>query len=259
MDSLTSSRAHFLALCIALLLAGCGGGSSPSPAKLAQSLSSSIETANYIFRYSPGDSVDSSRQEKYFTWAIATLGVQPTQKVNYYKYLDRNQMQSLTGQATNGWADPANYAVHSIWSWDNHEVIHVYTAAIGRPSDYFNEGIAVAMETDPSSNDLVPRWSGTPLHTLARNMMSSGRLSAVTSMCETSTFRAVSDDNSSYPEAGSFVEFLIEQYGMTRVQTFFRISSRDDSLPTITSKFQQAFGVSISDADSAWRSFLAKQ
>jgi hypothetical protein len=80
----------------------------------------------------------------------------------------------------------------------------------------------------------------------------------VQDISETSTFRAITDDNTSYPEAGSFVEFLIEQYGMARVKSFFASSTRDDPRSTIATKFQQAFGVSITDADAAWRAFLSK-
>lgn len=40
--------------------------------------------------------------------------------------------------------------LHTIWPFDNHEVVPVLTAPIGRPSDFFNEGIAVSFQTDPA-------------------------------------------------------------------------------------------------------------
>jgi hypothetical protein len=43
------------------------------------------------------------------------------------------------------------------------------------------------------------------------------------------------------------------------VKDFFRASTRDDSRSTINTKFQQAFGVSVAEADQAWRAFLATQ
>ena len=258
--SMRNSAWRVAAVLTLFLFTACGGSApgSPSPQALSQSLPQTITTAHFVFHYQSGDSVDSARQEQYYAWAAATLGIDPAQKVDYYKYLDRSRMQAITGRDTNGWADPPVFAVHTIWTWDNHETVHVYTALIGRPSDYFNEGIAVAMETDPANHDLVPRWSNTPLHTLAKGFMQTNRLSFVQDVDDTDTFRKL-DESVSYPMAGSFVEFLIERYGMAKVKDFFRASTRDDSRSTINTKFQQAFGVSVADADQAWRTFLATQ
>ena len=259
-SDMTNSARSTAAILLMFMFAGCGGSSpsSPSPQQLSQSLPTTTTTAHFVFHFQSGDTVDTSRQEQYYVWAVATLGVDPTQKIDYYKYFDRSRMIAITGRDTNGWADPSVFAVHTIWPWDNHETVHVYTALFGRPSDYFNEGIAVAMETDPANNDLVPRWSGTPLHALAKGFMQANRLSFVQDICDTDSFRKL-DDSVSYPAAGSFVEFLIERYGMTRVKNFFTSSTRDDSRTTIHTKFQQAFGISVADADQAWRSFLATQ
>ena len=68
-----------------------------------------------------------------------TAGISLDRRITYYKYRDRSHMSSVTGQVTNGWADPPAFAIHTIWPWDNHEVVHVMTALIGRQPDFFNE------------------------------------------------------------------------------------------------------------------------
>ena len=91
-------------------------------------------------------------------------------------------MQQMTAKVTNGWADPATFAVHPIWPWDNHEVVHVITALFGRPSDFFNEGIAVAMSVDQNG-----RWES------ALTFRSHGELPRLSDMVETDAFRRLDD------------------------------------------------------------------
>src|SRR5689334_21149716 len=110
MPSVSSNLRFLRTACVALMFVfvGCGGSgpSSPSPQQLSQSLPNTITTAHFNFHYQNGDTVDTARQESYYVWAVATLGVDPPQKVDYYKYLDRNRMIAITGRDTNGWADP---------------------------------------------------------------------------------------------------------------------------------------------------------
>ena len=102
-------------------------------------------------------------------------------------------MQQMTAKVTNGWADPATFAVHSIWPWDNHEVVHVITALFGRPSDFFNEGIAVAMSVDPQNGRWESMWQSQPSHTWARTFRSHGELPRLSDIVETDAFRRLDD------------------------------------------------------------------
>ena len=47
---------------------------------------------------------------------------------------------------------------------------------IGRPSDFFNEGIAVAFQTDPYNGDYVPRHKGMPVHYWGKKYKDEGTL-----------------------------------------------------------------------------------
>jgi hypothetical protein len=72
----------------------------------------------------------------------------------------------------------------------------------------------------------------------------------------TTAFRAVADSVLSYREAGSFMRFTIDRYGIERVLEFFRISSRTDSVAVIKERFQSAFGVSMDDVEREWLAML---
>jgi len=59
----------------------------------------------------------------------------------------------------------------------------------------------------------VAKWSGTPVHDLARRFRAQGQLLSIPSIAETAAFRA-RDEGVTYPEAGSFVRFLIDSEGI---------------------------------------------
>jgi hypothetical protein len=254
-------------LTLIALLVSCGGSASPtspsplgspSPQVLAQALPLSQDSANFTYHYSAGDSVDPQHEEAWFAWAATHLGVNSPQKIQYYKYTSTIQMQQITGMSANGWADPPNFSVHTIFAWQGHEVVHVLTALVGRPSDFFNEGIAVSMQVDPYASDpTLALWNGQRLDAIARAALAQGRLPHVQNMADTSSFRAIPDTDG-YPWAGSFLQLLVTNYGMTRTLDFFRgDGGRDESLSTIMSRFEQVYGISLSDADQNWRGYLS--
>lgn len=236
---------------------GCGDRNPLSPTSV---LGERRESASFSYRFSTGDSVDPERQEAHHAWAVALLGVSLAQKIDYNKYLSRAQMGQATGNGnTNGFADSARFAVHTLWAWDNHEPVHVYTALIGRPSDFFNEGIAVAFQTDPAANDFESRFNGLHVHDAARDYRRQGRLLPLDQIVETSGFRAVSDATLSYREAGSFVRLLIDRDGLETVKAFFRTGNVGDSRPVIGERFHAVFGRSLAATEAEWHEFLDRR
>jgi hypothetical protein len=76
-------------------VAGCGGSSGPAaPSQPALPVAS--ESASFRYHYATGDAVDAGWQEAYHAWAVATLGVQIPQKIDYYKYRSRQDMGGLS-------------------------------------------------------------------------------------------------------------------------------------------------------------------
>jgi len=250
------SRGFLCGLTLAAFTA-CGGSSGPTaPSQPALPVAS--ESASFRYHYVAGDSVDANWQETYHAWATARLGLQMPQKIEYYKYRTRQEMGDHTGNYnTNAFAEPARFEIHTLWSTDNHEVVHVYTALVGRPSDFFNEGIAVAFQTNPAAGNYESVFNGEQVHQACRQYLQSGTLVVpLDRVVRTSDFRAIADQVLSYREAGSFVRFVIDRHGILRTLEFFRISGRDDSLATFKERFLIAFGETMDAAESAWMTML---
>jgi hypothetical protein len=221
-------------------------------------LDHSLASTHYVYYMARGDVVDTTWQERYYAWLTASLGVTPAAKLEYHKYRDRTHLRALTGRNTNGFADPGTVRFHTIWPMDNHEGVHTLVILyMGHPPALFNEGIAVAHQTDPSRNDYTPRWNGEPLHTIARRLDASGRLPASGSLL-TSTGFAAQDPEITYPVSGSFVRYLLDQYGLARMRTFLAGSSFSDSdLRTVT-RFIGAYGKTVDEAWTEWRAWLRR-
>jgi hypothetical protein len=243
---------------VAAMLTAAACDDSPTAPTATTPLPLQRETASMRYYYEPGDTIDVEWQEIYGAWALGRLGVQPPQQVEYRKYLSRDAMGRHTGNFnTNGYAEPERWRFHAIWPRDNHELVHVYTALIGRPSDFFNEGIAVSFQTDPARGDFAVRFNGEVVHDASRRYLLAGSLPLPLSRAVTTDgFRAIQDSTLSYRMAGSLVLYLTERFGLPAVLNFFRGTSRDESLTTIRNRMQTTFGVSLDDAEQAWLSML---
>lgn len=218
-------------------------------------LSITLETANFIFHYSLGDYIYSDRQEAFGSWAISLLGVNIPKKIDYYKYKDYDQMRRIWGTSGVAWADTGTLSIHHYSSWDNHECVHLLTYLIGRPPDLFNEGIAVGLSTDPYNGDFEGRWYGMSVHYWGKRFKDEGTLIPLNDLLESNDFRGY-EPGITYPESGSFVRFLIDTYGLSKMKSIFQTVNRGDSKDEIKQKFQSIYGFSIDQAEAAWLLFL---
>ena len=246
-------------LCSALALGALACGSPTAPAAPAQTaLGRQIETADFTFRFSADDSVDVTWQEAYHQWAVAALGVAVPRRIVYNKYLNRAHMGAQTGNGnTNAYADPDRFEIHTIWSRDNHEVVHLYSLAWGRPTALWTEGLAVAYQVDPVAGDFEPRWSRIPLHEHARQFLAQGRLIPLADLLTTRGFRQF-DPNVTYPQAGSFMRFLIQTCGLEGVRRLYATGHGDDDAASVRTSFGGACGRTVDEAEMAWREMLAR-
>ena len=239
-----------------LAAAGCGGSSPSSPSRTP--LPVVAETEHYVFHAASAGSVDTARQEVYHRWAVGRLGVQPPRKIGYYKYTSRQDMGDHTGKYnTNGYADASAFEIHTLFSSDNHEVVHLYMSLIGDAPGLFSEGIAVAFSTNPSAGDFDSKFDGVEVHAAARTYLETGQLVLpLDRILDNASFRDIPDSVLSYSEAGSFVRFLIDRYGLDRVLALFPGGSYTDSAAAVRSRFEAAFGVTVAQAEAAWLEML---
>lgn len=254
-------RIHEIRICTVLLLISalfysCKKAIIPTlPINYDSYFTECLETQNFIFHYDSGDYVQPQRQEVFHEWATTQLGVICPKKIDYYKYRDRYHIKKITGIYGDGWTDPDNFAVHVVIPYDHHECVHLYTSLIGRPTQFFNEGIAVAFQTDPYNNDFEAKWWGKPVHYWAKKFKNEGTLISLDNILETDNFESY-DSSITYPESGSFARFMIDNYGLDKMKSFFRVGNWKDSKAVIKRNFQSVYEFSINRAEEEWLKFL---
>ncbi|MGB6362412.1 MAG: hypothetical protein WBG64_07055 [Thermoanaerobaculia bacterium] len=212
-----------------------------------------VETADITYHLAEGDVVDAEYQQAFHDWGTSYLGVSLPQRLHYYKYLDNAHARALSGQP-GSWADIENYTIHSVEQRQGHETIHVYSFVIGWPSDYFTEGIAVALDLNPFTGGEVGFFGG-PVHVLCRDWLERGELFPIRDIVGSDNFRS-GRWTYTYPQAGSFVQFLIEDYGLHRLKSLFQAVDEYDSTGSIMSTFESIYGLSLEEAERRWHEFL---
>jgi hypothetical protein len=236
-------------------VATCGDDpSSTAPSRVHRPLTEQLDTADITFYFAEGDSVNAEYQQAFHDWAVPYLGVILPQRLRYYKYFGNDHMRALTGQPYGSWADIERYSIHSVERQQGHEAIHVYTFVIGWPSDYFTEGIAVALDLNPFTGEEVP-FFGAPVHTLCRNWLEEGNLYRIEDIVASDAFLS-GQWTSTYPQSGSFVQFMIAEFGVGPLKSLFRAVGEYDSTETILSTFESIYGLPLEEAEHLWHEFL---
>jgi hypothetical protein len=235
------------------LLSGCY----PDDIQIEHVLTQTEVSEHFVFHYAPGDRVDAPRVEAFYAWIAERLSVDLEKPVQFFKFENNEQKRFLTGSGGNGHADPATNSVYTIWTWDNHEVTHLFSHRLGTPTAFLNEGLAVANQVDPLNNGFTPMWGLLSVHGCAADLFAAGELSSWASVGESEPFRKA-DPHYTYPSAGSFVEHLTQQYGIESVLQLFSGARYHDSLSTTSARFQRVYGFSLETAEQDWHAFLAQ-
>ena len=217
----TGNLLHLLILgLVAVASASCGDESTPTSTEDGRLLAHRLDTEDITFYMAPGDTVNAAYQQTFHEWAVPYLGIVMPQRLRYLKYFDNAHMRELTGQTYGSWADVEQYTVHSVERQQGHEAIHCYSRVIGWPSDFFTEGIAVALDINPTTGDEV-EFFGAPAHTLCRGWLSEGSLYPLRDIVENDGFWS-KRWTQTYPQAGSFTQFLIAEFGLGTWKDLFR-------------------------------------
>ncbi len=168
------------------------------------------------------------------------------QPITIYVYGDVASKKRLTGAGKTLIGDPINREVHMLpAAFPNtilkHELTHVLAGAFGiarlglARTPGLMEGLAVALEG----------WQGKfSTHQWAKAVMERERPPDVKEVMQGLKFYQF-PMKQSYSVAGSFVEFLLQRYGLDRFKEVYR-----------TGRFQRVYQLEIHELISQWRSWL---
>ena len=94
------------------------------------------------------------------------------------------------------------------------------------------------------------------LHAIARELAVAGRLPDLEAVIETEGFARM-DPEVSYPMAGSFVSFLLDEAGLPPFKSLARSSHHQDPVAKIREDFESAYGGPIDEWWARWLKLLS--
>lgn len=252
MKTLRTARITLL-LATGAIAAGCGvTDTTNTDAPLDQRW----ESAHGIYLFAQGDAVDTVFQETYYVWLFNQLGVTPSEPLEYHKYLNVKHLESITGRITDGYTETGTLTFHTIWGADNHQSVHaVLSTLVGHPPAIINEGIATALQIDPLHGDFVPRWHGSPLDDVARFSIQGGDLPLLDDLLVSADFFNY-DRDVVFPAAGSFVHFLLDDYGYQPLLDLVAQADYNDTAADLRATYEAILGEAIDSSWTRWRRWL---
>jgi hypothetical protein len=164
-------------------------------------------------------------------------------KIELFLVDSRERMKKLIGNETNAWANGTvqgsvyNDKIKAIGA---HETLHCLALALWGKTEalWINEGLAVY------SDD---QWNGLDLHSVARWLFDQKKLLSIGALVDARNWK--NQDMVTYPQSGSLVKFICENYGIEAVREFWQ-KGTDQGLRHI--------GRSLSELEKDWQLELAK-
>jgi hypothetical protein len=145
-----------------------------------------------------------------------------------------------------------------------HELTHILAGKLGSPPAMFNEGFAVYMSERLGADAL--KYLGAPGKTVDRTTQEYLRDGKLINLEELIKFTEIGSEESkwriSYPEAASFVKYLLETYGIEKFREAYQQTKSSDGANDVKKNVEilmRIYGKPLSQIESEWKSKLHGQ
>jgi hypothetical protein len=238
---------------------GCSGTGPMGPPRDAP-LDRRFQSLHFDFRFAAGDTVrpdEAALADRAYEIIRDALETDFSRRIEFNKYFDAEHIERLTGRRTAG-GFVLGGRIFLTRVVDPHEIVHVIAQEeLGRPSDFFDEGLAVnfgGLRVVDGQVTLFPSaLRNFDVDQEARSVLAGGRFpGSIRQVLTSAAFGALSFEIT-YPLAGSFVKFLLRTRGVPPLKSFFSRSSASDTQATIEGELEAAFGAPAEVLESEWR------
>ena len=147
---------------------------------------------------------------------------------------DMAGIKDLTGKTTDGIAFPKENLIVEMDGVTGacHEILHlVGINSWGKPKAWISEGMAVYCDDN---------WWGYDLHALARYLQLNRKLTPLKALIRDKGFNSI-DPRYSYPQVGSMVRFIDQQFGRQKLIKLWQ-----------TNDFSASLGKTVEEIEIAW-------
>ena len=204
-------------------------------------------------------------QEQGYKKILKKLGTKNRRTIKYYFYPSKMIKKKLMGDEGNGnaiWLEikkekkiwkPKKFEIHALYNKKTqcvgaHEDTHLLSSYLGMAIFLFCEGLSEFMSE---------KWRNKDIDFWVKKYLNEDKLYPVKFLADNKNWDNV-DNLIAYPQAGSFVRFLIESYGIRKFkdayQKLSRLNSYEDNLDII----RKVYSKRLDELEKEWRVKLGK-
>jgi hypothetical protein len=120
--------------------------------------------------------------------------------------------------------------------------------------------LAVGLNLDPftGAGPFYPNITDDNAHSMAGNALLQNELIPIESIVDSEGFWT-RPESLTYPQAGSFVNFIFNEYGIDKLKLLSAAIDHSASRQTIMSVFETIYGLSPAEAEHRWHAFLRER
>lgn len=184
--------------------------------------------------------------DAYTTAMEAILKLKYPEKIKYYKYNSNIHKLEITSIMADSHHE--GDIIHAI-TWDQkHDIVHVLMNQVGRSTPLLEEGIVYY------SLSVVLNMK---IHKGAVGMHLTDSLLPLKKLIDPAIFNKT-PVKMAEAHAGSFVSFLVEQYGIDTFKKLYPFKSTANIVEELPQRFLTLYGMNLDEAEMAWTEYLSE-
>lgn len=198
----------------------------------------------YFYRRGTPPETALSMNDAYATSIEALLGLKHPAKIKYYIYENALHKLEITGALSE--THHEGDIIHAL-SWDQkHDIVHVLMNQVGRSTPFLEEGIVFyALSVILNKN----------IHKGILSMVLSDSTLPIQKLIIPKIFKKA-PQGITEAHAGSFVSFLVDQYGIDTFKKLYPIQPTTNIQKELPKRFLKLYGMNFDEVETAWKDYI---
>ncbi len=217
-----------------------------------------VKTPHFVLYFSPNTpaakDIDTlaKEHEAALAGACGFFGAHPSETITLFFYPDRLTKKMCTNDEGDGLA--SGHTIAQVYNETTrldpyHEITHVVAGEVGVPPAMFNEGLATWMAKGHV-------WNGTPVDVTAAQLLKDGRLTHLKTLLIRTEFGSEPDDGKiAYPQASSFVGYLVQAFGKEKFLELYKTLQNGDDITALQeniTRIEEIYGLPLEKIEAGW-------
>ena len=202
------------------------------------------------FEERPFPPEDMKRESELIEGIAKDLGIKKIEgRINYYLYPDEETFMKILDRPK--YRTAARWdrkELHDVKSFNDHEIIHLILYDLGFPPIGVSKGFVFYYRA---------KYNGWDMHVRSKRFLLAQQIPALYKTINPDKWR-LADASVVVPAWASFVEYLIDKYGLDKFKELYSVTSGMTEEGPFSTRFKDVYGIEFQDADRAWRLYIMR-